>query len=211
MIFEFLVWILWCSSSLPVQTQWFSLQMSNSLARPGQEAQPEAWLSSCSQSPNPLSGYLSPQLLSSEGRLRLECLLQLQHSEHSWVTRAALTLPLSAGLSSWPNWKIWLRQARTSQQLQRRRAWPGQYGVLRAWPPRRAAPAAEQGAGLRRLCVRHIGSTEGRRLACALRRPFCSPLWLTRATGPSEKTTPWASQDIPGYPGIDFVDWDNPG
>ena len=27
----------------------------------------------------------------------------------------------------------------------------------------------------------------------------------------SEKTTPWASQDISGYPGIDFVDWDNPG
>ena len=27
----------------------------------------------------------------------------------------------------------------------------------------------------------------------------------------SGKTTPWASQDIPGYPCIDFVDWDNPG
>ena len=27
----------------------------------------------------------------------------------------------------------------------------------------------------------------------------------------SGKTTPWASQDIPGYPGIGFVDWDNPG
>ena len=27
----------------------------------------------------------------------------------------------------------------------------------------------------------------------------------------SGKTTPWASQDIPGYPGIDFIDWDNPG
>ena len=27
----------------------------------------------------------------------------------------------------------------------------------------------------------------------------------------SGKTTPWASQDIPGYPGTDFVDWDNPG
>ena len=27
----------------------------------------------------------------------------------------------------------------------------------------------------------------------------------------SGKTTPWASQDIPGYPCIDFVDLDNPG
>ena len=27
----------------------------------------------------------------------------------------------------------------------------------------------------------------------------------------SEKTTPWASQDILGYLGLNFVDWDNPG
>ena len=27
----------------------------------------------------------------------------------------------------------------------------------------------------------------------------------------SEKTTPWACQDNPGYPSIGFVDWDNPG
>ena len=25
------------------------------------------------------------------------------------------------------------------------------------------------------------------------------------------KKTPWASQDIPGYPSIGLVDWDNPG
>ena len=27
----------------------------------------------------------------------------------------------------------------------------------------------------------------------------------------SGKTTPWASQDDPGYPGIENVDWDSPG
>ena len=33
----------------------------------------------------------------------------------------------------------------------------------------------------------------------------------TLPLGTSGKTTRWASQDIPGYPGTDFVDWDNPG
>ena len=33
----------------------------------------------------------------------------------------------------------------------------------------------------------------------------------TTVTATSEKTKPWASQDNPGYAGIENIDWDNPG
>ena len=33
----------------------------------------------------------------------------------------------------------------------------------------------------------------------------------SRCCTASVKMTPWASQDNTGYPGIGFVDWDNPG